>query len=359
MIDAAAPVRPGEELPEAPLAALLAARLGLSGPLAVEQFTGGYSNLTYLLRMGGRELVLRRPPRGAAAKGGHDMAREHRVLLALSGRSALVPRPLLVCEDDAVIGAPFFVMERVRGVILRDGPRFAATELPPDAMRRLSLLLADTLAALHGIDATAPEVRALGRPEGYLARQVRGWAERYQKARTDDVPGLESAARWLQAEQPPDRAPALVHNDFKYDNLVLSEDLSRVVAVLDWEMATLGDPLLDLGTTLAYWADPLDPEAWRDSGFLTLTLRPGNLSRAELVARYAQASGRDIGAAAAVFGYVFGLFKLAVIAQQIYARYRGGLTRDPRFARLGAVVRGCAEQAGRAIERGRIDRLGD
>jgi aminoglycoside phosphotransferase (APT) family kinase protein len=361
-LDGARAVRGGEELPLEPLRAWLAERLpeimreAGGSPLEVEQFPGGFSNLTYLLRLGPRELVLRRPPRGSDVRTAHDMGREHRILKALHAVYPKAPRALAECEDAAVIGAPFYVMERVRGVILRDGARLPDAALGPDTMARLSAALVDGLVELHAVDFAACGLGGLGRPEGYVGRQVTGWTERWTKSRTDDVPDVEAAAAWLSRNQPADGAPALIHNDFKYDNLVLDPGLERILAVLDWEMATLGDPLLDLGTSLGYWLDPDDPAGWRELGFLGLTARPGNLNRAGVVERYARTSGRDPGDG--VFLYAFGLFKISVIAQQIFARFQRELTRDPRFAGLGQVVRACGAQARRAIELRRIDRLG-
>lgn len=350
-------VRGGEELPLEPLRAFLARELpGLDGDLAVQQFPSGYSNLTYLLRVGRRELVLRRPPKGADVKGGHDMGREHEILAALAPVWPKVPRPLAYCDDPAVIGAPFYVMERVGGVILRDAR--SAASLDAGGFRRLSEALVEGLAELHGLDHRACGLTGLGRPEGYVERQVGGWAERWRRSRTDDLPAVEAAADWLAAHRPPDSAPALIHNDYKYDNVVFDpERPGRIRAVLDWEMATIGDPLMDLGTSLAYWADPDDPPGFRGIGLLELTQQPGNLSRAQVVERYARLSGRDSGDA--VFYYVFGLFKLAVIVQQIYARYRKGLTQDPRFAGLLHVAAACGAQAQRAIALGRIGRLAE
>jgi aminoglycoside phosphotransferase (APT) family kinase protein len=350
--DSAAPVRPGEELPQEALGAWLGSILGLSGSPEIRQFPSGYSNLTYLLRIGERELVLRRPPFGARIPSAHDMGREHRMLAALHPRFGKVPRPLGYCDDDSVIGAPFYVMERIRGVILRDPRR---VDLDAAAMRRVSELLVDGLAELHGLDWRTPGLAELSRPDGYAGRQVRGWSERYARARTDTLEGVEEAAAWLAENVPRESGASLVHNDYKYDNLVFDPELTRIAAVLDWEMATIGEPLMDLGTTLAYWLDRDDPEPLRATGLLGLTARPGNLSRAEIVERYARATGRDISNI--VFYYAFGLFKVAVIVQQIYARYRKGLTRDPRFAGLVQVASACGEQARLAIEKGRIDRL--
>lgn len=340
--------RPGEELDAARLEDYLRGRLSdLAGPLSVRQFPAGFSNLTYLLQAGGRDLVLRRPPFGANIKGGHDMAREFRILSALHPTYGKVPRPLVYCDDPEVLGAPFYVMERVRGVILRNRTPRGLT-VPPETMRRLCLALADTLADLHRLDYAAAGLAGLGKPEGYVARQVAGWTQRYRDAQTDSLPGMETAAAWLAGHQPPEGAPALIHNDFRCDNLLLDpDDLTRPLALLDWEMATLGDPLMDLGTTLAYWVEPGEPAAMAE---FSLTARPGFISRREFAERYAAATGRDLSNL--LFYYVCGLFKLGVIIQQIYARYKRGLTRDARFADLIVLVGDCGRTATAAIERG-------
>jgi aminoglycoside phosphotransferase (APT) family kinase protein len=350
-VDEARPVRPGEELAVGRLEPFLLSRLPAArGPLAVEQFASGFSNLTYLLRLGDLELVLRRPPFGNRVATAHDMAREHRVLSALAPVYPPAPRPLLYCDDLEVLGAPFFVMERRRGLVLSRelAPRIA---LPEETGRRLSEALVDHLAVLHRLDAAAAGLADLGRPAGYNRRQVEGWSERYQRARTHDWPALEEVARWLSERVPPESGAAVVHNDFKLDNLVLDpEDPARVVAVLDWEMATLGDPLMDLGTTLAYWVEPGDEELL--AAGLMPAAPPGSLSRRELAGRWSAATGADLGNL--LYFYAFGLFKVAVIAQQIYRRFAQGATRDPRFARLDAVVGTLGRVARETIDRGEV-----
>jgi len=348
IIDKPTAIRPGEELNIARLQAYLNERLSEPGQLTVEQFPSGFSNLTYLIRLGERELVLRRPPFGANIKSAHDMEREHRVLSNLINVYPKVPRPLLYCADEGVIGAPFYVMERVQGVILR-------RKLPPDlvlpqeTMADLSQSFIDNLAELHQVDYNAARLSDLGHPEGYVARQVHGWSKRYRNAQTDDIPAMEHLAGWLAENMPAESAATLIHNDYKYDNIVLDpSDLTRIIALLDWEMATLGDPLMDLGTTLSYWVEKGEPEALSFGP----TRLPGNLSRQQLVDRYQDKTNRDI--VNPVFYYAFGLFKLAVIIQQIYTRYKKGHTQDARFAGLIHVVQVCAEMASTALDKNRI-----
>jgi aminoglycoside phosphotransferase (APT) family kinase protein len=349
-LDRPAPVRPGEELPVAALEAYLLRHLpGAAGPLAIEQFPHGHSNLTYLLRLGDAELVLRRGPFGNQVKSAHDMGREYRVLSKLCDVFPLAPRPRLYCDDPAVLGALFYVMERRRGLILRQLPGVA---LDPPTARRLSATLINTLADLHAIDYRAAGLGDLGRADGYVARQVVGWAERYEKAKTDDVPAMERVAGRLADRIPPDSGAALIHNDFKYDNIVLDPaDPPRVLAVLDWEMATVGDPLMDLGTTLGYWIQADDPPPLRRAAMGPTDI-PGSLTRRELADRYAERTGRDVANVAYYYG--FGLFKIAVIVQQIYARYVRGHTRDARFAHLNGLVAVLADQADRATAEGRV-----
>ena len=350
-IDQAGAVRPEETLDTAALSAYLTEHLeDFVGPITVQQFPSGYSNLTYLLETPKQEYVLRRPPLGPYAPRAHDMQREYRVLSLLKPVYDAVPQPLHFCNDSSIIGASFYVMERVRGVILRrsapDG-----IELTPALMRRVSEAAVDQLADLHSLDTAAIGLADLGKPDGYVQRQVSGWAERYRRSATDVVSAMDEAADWLAKNVPsaPTRV-AFIHNDYKYDNLVLNPtDLTRITAVLDWEMATVGNPLMDLGTTLGYWAEENDHPALKP---FNLTWWPGNLTRQEVVQRYAERSGRDVSYV--VFYYVFGCFKIGVIVQQIYARYRQGHTQDPRFAGLIHVVQACADNARRAIALDRI-----
>lgn len=348
-LDKAKAVREGEQLDIGRLEAHLKAQGLGTGELVVEQFPGGYSNLTYLIRLGDRELVLRRPPFGNKVKSAHDMSREYKVLNRLSAVYPPAPKPLLFCEDAEVLGCDFYVMERRKGVILRRQLP-PGLELTPDILRRLSETLADTMAQLHAVDYEAAGLAELGKPEGFVSRQVTGWAKRYEAAKTDEIPEMEDAARWLEANMPGESGAALIHNDFKHDNIVLDpNDLTKIVAVLDWEMATIGDPLMDLGTTMAYWVEEKDDPAVKAFGFGPTAL-PGSLTRAEMMDRYAKASGRSLQNM--LFYYVFGVFKLAVIIQQIYARYARGFTKDPRFAQLNFMVAVLAKQAKSAINSG-------
>ena len=355
LLDPTVSVRPGEALDAARLESYLRAHLpDLEGALTIQQFPGGHSNLTYLLRFSDRELVLRRPPFGAQIQTAHDMFREYHILSHLADVYPRVPRALLYCEDEAVIGAPFYLMERVRGLILRARPP-EGLDLSPEVMRRLSESFIDNLAAIHAVDLQAAGLSDLGKPLGYVQRQVDGWTHRYHNAQTDDIPDMDAVAQWLAANRPPESGATLIHNDYKYDNLILDPgDLSNILAVLDWEMATLGDPLMDLGTALGYWVDSDDPTELQSLAF-GLTALPGNLSRLELAQRYAQISGRDL--AHLLFYYVYALFKIAVIAQQIYARYHSGHSQDERFARMISAVRVLSHTASRALSLSRIDRL--
>lgn len=352
-LDQPSPVRSGEEINVEALQTYLREQLPqLSGPLHIEQFPQGFSNLTYLLRCGEQEFVLRRPPIGANVKSGHDMSREFRLLSALSKIYPKVPAPVLFCDDDNILRAPFYIMQRVRGVILRHrAPQ--GMELQPALMQKICFALIDTMIELHGLDYNAAGLHDLAHTEGYIERQITGWTKRYANARTDEIPELEHAAAWLASHQPQSFTAALIHNDYRYDNVVLDpNELTRIIAILDWEMATIGDPLMDVGTTLAYWAEANDPPALKQ---FSLTSLPGNLNRREFVERYAERCGREVGDM--IFYFVYGLFKLGVIAQQIYSRYRLGFTRDERFAQLIHVVRTCGQTARRALEKKRIHDL--
>jgi aminoglycoside phosphotransferase (APT) family kinase protein len=344
--DRTADVRPGEELDLAKLEPFLRSHFPHdAGPLSVKQFPRGHSNLTYFVSLGNHEMVLRRPPFGSKVKSAHDMGREYRVLSRLH---SVYPAPaaLLYCDDIAVLGAPFYLMERIHGVILRrDLPQ--GLQITPERVRQMNEAFIDNLARLHGLDYAAIGLGDLGKPEGYLERQVRGWIERYEGSKTHDLPEVQRISAWVKEHMPPQRAATLIHNDYKYDNMVLdAADITSVKGVLDWEMCTIGDPLADLGTAIAYWVESGDPAELQAVHWGPTTL-PGSMTRRELIQRYAERTGRDVSHMR--FYYVFALFKTAVILQQIYYRYHHGLTKDARFASLLDVTKLLLSTAVRAM----------
>jgi aminoglycoside phosphotransferase (APT) family kinase protein len=344
------PVRTTEQLDWVRLAAWLRERLpscgveglDLSLPMQVEQFPGGHSNLTYHVRFGLTELVVRRPPLGPVPPTAHDMAREFRWLSAVHPHYPLAPRVYLLCDDATVIGSIFYVMERRHGVVVRHEEPPGIKDRP-DVRRSVGAALVDALADLHAIDISGARLTHLGKPEGFVERQVRGWTDRWHRSKTTDLLEMEALATWLVQELPPNPArPAIVHGDFKLDNLMLdAHDPARLVAVFDWEMAALGDPLVDLGILLAYWVPNAPPEQ-RDA-LTTVTTLPGWLTPAELTEQYAQRSGRNLSTLR--FFEVFALFKIAVVIQQIYYRFVLGQTDDPRFANFGERVTFLARRA--------------
>ena len=262
------------------------------------------------------------------------------------------PRPLVYCADPDVLGDEFYVMERRRGVVLRGTTPPKPLAANAEMVRELSERFIDNLARLHMLDYRAAGLADLGKPKGYVARQVEGWAKRYRAARTDDVPRMDDLIDWLAANQPTEGAAALIHNDYKYDNLLLDpDDLTRIIAVLDWEMATIGDPLMDVGSSLAYWVEAGDPQPRIDAAFGP-TMVSGSLTRRELIDRYVDRTGRQ--PTNILFYYCFGVFKLAGIVQQIYARYVRGATNDARFATLHRMVGVLERAAEDAIEAQRV-----
>ena len=349
--DQAGTVRAGEELEIARLEPFLREHLGHEGAISIEQFPSGHSNLTYLVRVGSREVILRRPPFGSKVRSAHDMGREYRVLSKLQSAYPLAPRAVVYCDDPSILNAPFYLMKPIRGMILRRDPP-AGVAFSPETARRLSEAFVDNLARLHSLDYAAIGLADLGKPQGYLERQVKGWIERYHNSKTHDLPEVERISAWLTEQMPANYDAALIHNDYKYDNLVLdTNDASRIVGVLDWEMCTIGDPLTDLGTALAYWTDPQDPEEFQEIRSVPTTL-PGTLARAQLVERYAAITGRDVGEM--IFYLAFARFKVAVIIQQIYFRYARGLTQDARFAELPKRVHALLRASWLCIESGTI-----
>ena len=337
-------VRRGEELDRAALLDYLDQHLPeRASKIEIEQFPHGHSNLVYLVRTERREYVLRRAPLGPVAPKAHDMAREYRVLDAVHPYFPEAPQVYLLCEDPSVIGETFLLMERRHGVILRDSIPNEWSAVP-DYPRRVSEAFIDCLVRLHSIDVSQPRLSLLGKPDGFVARQVRGWADRWQRSKTEELLEMDAIIAWLSASLPPSAGAALVHNDYKLDNIMLDDSGNRVETVLDWEMATLGDPLADLGLTMCYWtwasvAGEGDPHPATP----TLTSEPGWYSRDEFLHRYALKTGRDLTHIR--YYEILGIFKLAVILQQIFYRFHRGQTRDERFRTFDQRVRGLVRLA--------------
>ncbi len=346
------PIRHGEELNEANLQAFLRENLNVNtDEIEILQFPSGSSNLTYCIKIGETEYVLRRPPFGNQVKSAHDMSREFNVLSKLSAVYQPAPKPLVFCDDEAIIGSEFYLMERRNGLIIR-GKSPESLENSPELQRKVCESFIENLVNLHALDYKKIGLENLGKPEGYATRQVEGWTKRYFNAKTDEHFELETAIEWLNANIPASDGATLVHNDYKFDNVMLNpENLTEIVAVLDWEMTTIGEPLMDLGSSLAYWMS-------KDTGaeLLSMPFNPRvlmeNITRSELVEMYEQKSGKQVSDI--LFYYVFGTFKLAVIAQQIYFRYKKGFTQDKRFATFNHFVGSLGKIAAQAIERGKI-----
>jgi len=339
-------VRGEEQLDWRRLSEYLRGKLdGADRPMEVRQFHGGHSNLTYLLRFDGQEWVLRRPPFGPLPVGGHDMAREYRVLSRLWQAFAPAPRGMLYCEDTSIIGAPFFVMERRKGIILQSRqpiPRELGKD--PATFRRMSEGFIDTLADLHAVDYNAIGLGAFGKPEGFLERQIAGWMARWEKAKTREVPLMEKIGEWLPRHMPPAQRPTLIHNDYFLHNVMFDyADVGRISGIFDWEMSTIGDPLIDMGMVLNYWREAGDPgEASATAAHTTM---PGFMTRNELIQRYAAKTGRDVSHIA--FYWAWAHWKNATVMEQIYARYVRGQTSDPRFALMGGLAPALAASAAR------------
>ena len=350
------PVREGEELDAEKLKAFLHKNhliKDTGSTLQVHQFSNGYSNLTYLLNIEGKAYVLRRPP-FAAPKRGHDMGREYKVLSQLNALFSKAPKTFVFCDDADVLGANFYIMEKVQGEILT-AKAAHKKGIPPSEFKTISNTWLDAFVEFHGIDYKAAGLETLGRPEGYVARQVTNWGKQYLAAATDDVPAAQKVMQWMESNQPAHYDHTLIHNDFKYDNVVFSDDnWLEIAAILDWEMCTLGDPLMDLGTSLGYWTTADDADFMKQ-GLPSPTVMEGNPSRSDIVQSYAQKSGRSVDNI--VFYYAYGLFKIAVIAQQIYYRYKHGHTQDPKFANLNKAAALCCNTAWQAIQKNQIDNL--
>jgi aminoglycoside phosphotransferase (APT) family kinase protein len=324
---------------------------GADGPLRFELLSGGRSNLTYLVRgPEGRRWVLRRPPLGHVLPTAHDMAREYRVLSALAGTRVPAPRTFALCDDPDVNGAPFYVMSYAPGLVLHDRlpAGFAERE---EERRRLSLAFVDALVELHAVDVEAVGLSDFGRPEGYLERQIRRWSQQWERSRTRDLPAIDAVIEILREKLPASPAPTVVHGDYRLGNLAVDpEDAGRIVAIFDWEMATLGDPLADLGYALVFWGEPGDPpEQVREGLRQSVTAHEGFLTRGELVLAYAERSGRDVSAVD--FYRALATYKLAVITEGIHARFLQGKTVGEGFAYAGPEAARLAEQALALAER--------
>jgi aminoglycoside phosphotransferase (APT) family kinase protein len=334
--DVAGQVREGEQLPEAQLAAWLQQQLPeLQGAMQVTQYSGGASNWTYRLQFDNADLILRRPPAGTKAKSAHDMGREYRIQKALKPVFSYVPPMRLYTDDDSIIGDEFYVMDRVAGIIPRKNmPR--ALQLSEQQTRQLCQNALDVLIELHQVDIEAAGLTDLAKGAGYTERQVSGWCERYKQAKTWNVPSGKGIMQWLKANMPTTETICMTHNDFRFDNLVLDvNDPTRIIGVLDWELATLGNPLMDLGNSLAYWIQADDDRIARSTRRQPTHL-PGMFTRAEVIDYYCEKM--DVNVADFRFYEVFGLFRLSVIAQQIYYRYHHKQTRNPAFKNFWFLV---------------------
>lgn len=348
MSEAVSPRR-GEEIDAARLGDYLRSRLSTPfDSLEVSQFPAGSSNLTYLVKVGSSEYVLRRPPVGNTVRSAHDMDREYNVLQRLSIVYPLAPEPFLFCDDPEVIGAEFYLMEHREGKIIR-GDLPESISASKDGQEKLVASFINALAELHAVDYEFAGLGGLGNPEGYPKRQVEGWTKRYFAAKTHDHSDVERVIKWLNERIPKESRAGIVHNDYKFDNIMVDvADPTRITAVLDWEMVTIGDPLMDLGTTLGYWMSPAEGEEMLSMPFNPRVLME-NVPRRELVDLYAAATGRDLSDM--LYYYVFGTFKIAVIAQQIYARFAKGLTSDKRFAHFDRFVEKLGVVGASAIEK--------
>ena len=333
----------GEEINDAQLREILKRAELLDNErskIDLKQYSSGYSNLTYLIQTEDKEYVLRRPPFGGV-KRGHDMGREYKVLNALQGHFAKVPKVYFFNKEE-LLGCPFYIMEKVEGPIVRN------KVLEPSEFKKISNQWLDTFVELHELDYKKIGLEDFGKPDGYVERQVRNWSKQYLAAKTKEVTAAEMVMQWMVENQLDSGEHCLIHNDFRFDNVIFKDKTwSEVAAVLDWEMATIGDPLMDLGTTLGYWTIASDPDFVK-KGLPSPTIFEGNLSRTQLVEEYAKRSGRKIDQI--IFYYVYGLFKIAVIAQQIFYRYKKGLTSDPKFAGLEAASEGLCMMALQAIQ---------
>ncbi|KGR88186.1 phosphotransferase family protein [Lysinibacillus odysseyi] len=331
-------VRKGEELNPIILSAFLREKLPElpDAELEIEQFGSGHSNLTYLLKYGDFEAVLRRPPIGPIAPKAHDMEREYNILTSLQPYFPAIPKTYLFSNDDSIVGAPFFLMERRKGIVL-DTEFPSAVSYTKEIGRCISEKMVDTLVELHSIDYKQTTLAQMSKPEGFMERQVEGWIGRYEQAKTDDIPEVEELKNWLREHLPSSGEATIIHYDYKLNNTMFSRDFAEVTGLFDWEMTTVGDPLADVGVALSYWIQPDDPPLLKTAlGKPPVTVLEGFYTREEFVYRYAEKSGRDVSDIH--FYLTFAYFKLAVIGQQIYYRYKKGQTKDPRFSQFKILV---------------------
>lgn len=349
-IDKAIEIRKGEELNKQKLLVYLQENLSdFSNNIEIKQFPSGFSNLTYLIKNNNQEFVLRKPPIGVNIKSAHDMSREFKVLSLLSPIYTKIPKPIIFCNDETIVGSPFYLMERVKGIILRnkipDG-----LNLTESHFKKLSIQTIENLVDLHNLELEKSKLITLGKPDGYVKRQVEGWTKRYLKAVTDEIPSMNLAMEWMKNNMPSTHKVSFIHNDYKYDNLVLDENTLEIKAILDWEMSTVGDPLMDVGTSLSYWIEKGEKSGLEQ---FNTTWMDGNLTRQQFIEKYATL--RNLNIDNILFYYVFGCFKLGVIMQQIYARYKKGITKDKRFAQLIYLIKACGKNVENAIKYNRIN----
>ncbi|WP_233879829.1 phosphotransferase family protein [Virgibacillus halodenitrificans] len=331
-------VRKGEELDKQRLADFITGNISSipEGKLELKQFAAGHSNLTYLVKIGDWEAVLRRPPCGPVAPKAHDMEREYRILSSLNPVFSAAPKPYIFSDDSTIIGSPFFLMERRNGVVL-DTEFPANIDYKPELGKKISELMVDQLVALHQIDYQTTELATMTKPDGFMERQVAGWIKRYERAETDDVKDVGILTDWLQNHIPASQEPSIIHYDYKLNNAMFSADFKEMTGLFDWEMTTVGNPLADLGAAMSYWIQSDDPEILkRGLGKPPVTVLDGFYTRKEFLEAYAEKSGRDISDIH--FYLTFAYFKLAVICQQIYYRYKQGQTKDKRFAHFDTFV---------------------
>jgi len=343
-------VRKGEELPIDKLTNFLQEKvLDLDKEnLEIEQFGAGHSNLTYLLRVGDWEAVLRRPPHGPVAKGAHNMEREYNFLNYIHSFFPVAPKPIIFSENESIVGSPFFIMERKKGIVLdTEFPSFI--DYSREIGERLSSIMVDQLVNLHSIDYTKTKLTEMTKPEGFMERQVKGWIDRYERAKTDEIKGVDELVTYLETNIPTSSEATIIHYDYKLNNAIFSEDLKEMNGLFDWEMSTVGDPLADLAVALSYWIQGDDDDLLKYGlGKPPVTIMDGFFTREEFVDAYAKRSGRDISN----FNYymTFAYFKLAVIGQQIYYRYKKGQTKDSRFAKLNVLVENMLQLAIQTIK---------